>query len=227
MDTIRPVQAHSIISPKRGMEGSLQLQTPRPPKACGSPGPGKPCWDVDLRVTVLLVAVAGAVILLLLYKLLQMRHRLRVARAGQALRYYSFYHAATYTLRDPQVAPAKNGNISEVNPVVQIVTTATPPTNHPPPPPPSASPPHPPPLPSPPVPPPPPLIPPPPLPPTPPLLTLPLPLPVIHNTPPSPHLSWGASSDVEVYSRIGAFRPSRLSSLSSQTQVILFEHSSL
>ncbi|KAI2651404.1 Leucine-rich repeat-containing protein 70 [Labeo rohita] len=50
--------------------------------------------------------------------------------------------------------------------------------------------------------------------------------PIIHTTPPSPHPSCGASSDAEVYSRIGVLRPSRPSSV-SQTQVILFEHSAL
>ncbi len=53
--------------------------------------------------------------------------------------------------------------------------------------------------------------------------------PIIHTTPPSPHpsaVSCGASSDTEVYSRIGVLRPSRPASV-SQTQVILFEHSAL
>lgn len=230
LDTIQPVLVRAIINPKRRMEEPLQLQTPQPPRSCSSPGPGgKPCWSIDMRVVVLLVTLAGAVILLLLYRLLQLRHRLRLARARHALEYYSFYHTATYTLKHPtpcQDLQTKNGTVPEATPPVQTVTTVTPAviTTLPPPPvaPPPALP-----LPPPPVLPPPPLHPPPPLLPTPPVLSLPLPLPVIHTTPPSPHLSWGACSDVEVYSRIGAFRPSRLSSLSSQSTVILFEHSSL
>lgn len=219
LDTIQPVLAQGIINANRGMEGPVQPQTPHTSRPCSSSGLGKPCWSLDVRVAVLLVTVAGAVILLLLYKLLQLRHRLRLARARHALEYYSCYHAATYTLKDPglpEVLPTKTGNVTEVTPPVQMVTPVTPATNTPLPPPPV-------PLPPPPDLPPPPLIPPPPLPPTPALLSL----PVIHTIPPSPHPSWGASSDADVYSRIGAFRPSRLSSLSSQTQVVLFEHSSL
>ncbi|XP_029921541.1 extensin-like [Myripristis murdjan] len=234
LDSIQPVLAQNIINTNRGMEGPVQPQAPRTSRSCSSSGLGK-CWSLDVRVAVLLVTLAGAVILLLLYRLLQLRHRLKLARARHALEYYSFYHAAAYTLKDPglpEVLPAKTGNGSEVTPPVQTATPVTPTTNTLLPPPPVSPPPPlplppPPVLPPPPALPPPPLVRPPPLPPTPSLISLPLPLPVIHTTPPSPHLSWGASSDADVYSRIGAFRPSRLSSLSSQTQVILFEHSSL
>lgn len=151
--------------------------------------------------------------------------RLRLARARHALEYYSFFHTATYTLKHPtpcEALPTKNGTIVEEAPLpIQTVTAVTPVAITP--------------LPPPPVPPPlllplpptPALPPPPSLPPTHPVLALPLPLPVIHTTPPSPHLSWGACSDADVYSRIGTYRPSRLSSLSSQSKVILFEHSSL
>ncbi|XP_018558024.1 amyloid beta A4 precursor protein-binding family B member 1-interacting protein isoform X2 [Lates calcarifer] len=204
------------------MEGPLQPQTPQPPKTCGSPGSTGKCWSVDMRVVALLVTVAGAVILLLLYRLLQLRHRLRLARARHALEYHSFYRTATYTLKHPapcQGLPAKNGTVPDAAMPIQTVTTVTPIAIPPLPPPP----PNPPllPLPLPPV------LPPPSLPPTPPVLALPLPLPVIHTTPPSPHLSWGACSDADLYSRVGAFRTSRLSSLSTHSKVILFEHSSL
>ncbi|XP_070845684.1 uncharacterized protein [Chaetodon trifascialis] len=226
-DTVQPV-LQAIINPKRGMEEPLQ--TPPPPRTCNSPGPaGKPCWSLDVRVAVLLVTLAGAVILLLLYRLLQLRHRLRLARARHALEYYSFFHSATYTLKHPaprQDLPTKNGTVPEATPPVQAVPTVTPTVITPLPPPPVPSPP-PLPLPPPPALPPPPLPPPASVPPTPSVLAFPLPLPVIHTTPPSPHLSWGACSDADVYSRIGAFRPSRLSSLSNQSKVILFEHSSL
>ncbi|KAG7240864.1 hypothetical protein INR49_023438 [Caranx melampygus] len=221
VDTIQPVLIQALISPQRDMEGPLQPQTPQPPRTCGSPGPaGKSCWSFDIRVAVLLLSLAGVVILLLLYKLLQLRHRLRLARARHALEYYSFYHTGTYTLKHPapcQDPPTKNGTIPETSLPVQTVTTVTPVTITPLPPPPISSPP---PLPLPP----PPVLPPPA---TPPALAIPLPLPVIQTTPPSPHLSWGACSDADVYSRIGAFRSSRLSSLSTHSKVILFEHSSL
>ncbi|KAK5851677.1 hypothetical protein PBY51_023214 [Eleginops maclovinus] len=206
----------AIINPKRGMEEPLQ--TPRPPGTCSSPGAaGRSCWSLDARVAVLLVTLAGALMLLLLYKLLQLRHRLSIARARHALEYYSFYHSATYTLKQPascQELPDKNGITA--TPPIQTVTLVTPTV----------------------IPPPLPLPPPPTLPtpllhtplsltPTPSVLAFPVPLPGTHTTPPSPHLSWGACSDADIYSRIGAFRPSRLSSLSNHSKVILFEHSSL
>ncbi|XP_041826126.1 arabinogalactan protein 1 [Melanotaenia boesemani] len=204
------------------MEQAFQPQTP-PSGSCSSPGlAGKSCWNLDLRVVILLVTLAGAIILLLLYKLLQMRHRLNLARARHALEYNSFYHRATYKLMQPtpcQDPPSKNGTIPEENPPIQTVTAVTPvviTSVLPPPVPPPLTLPPPPALPSPPSP-----------PPATRVLSFPLPLPVIHTTPPSPHLSWGACSDADVYSRIGAFRPSRLSSLSSQSTVILFEHSAL
>ncbi|KAF3848771.1 hypothetical protein F7725_015268 [Dissostichus mawsoni] len=207
----------AIINPKRGMEGPLQ--TPQPPRTCGSPGgSGRSCWSLDARIAVLLVTLAGALILLLLYKLLQLRHR-------HALEYYSFYHSATYTLKHAascQELPDKNGTVPAGRPPftncnpgdthchrpTTAPTTATPP---------------PPALPSPllhtPL----------SLTPTPSVLAFPLHLPGTHTTPPSPHLSWGACSDADIYSRIGAFRPSRLSSLSNHSKVILFDtlHSDL
>ncbi|XP_012732958.2 uncharacterized protein LOC105936593 [Fundulus heteroclitus] len=222
-DAAQPGQARAIVNPGRGMEKTLELQTPQPPRSCNSPGAaGKSCWSLDVRVAVLLVTLAGAVILLLLYKLLQLRHRLRLARARYALEYSGFYHSATYRLKQPtacQETPMKNGTIPEDTTPIQSITSTI--ISPPAPPPPT--------LPLPPTP----VLPPPPvrrspsLSSTPRVLSLPLPLPRIHTTPPSPHLSWGACSDADVYSRIGAFRPSRLSSLSSQSTVILFEHSAL
>lgn len=156
-----------------------------------------------------------------------MSNRLNLVRAGNSLEYSGFYHSATYTLRQPtpcQNLPAKNGILPENVSPIQTVTAVTPSISTPVPPPPVT--PQPPlPLPSHGVLPLPPLHPAPSLPPSPRVLSFPL--PVISTTPPSPHLSWGACSDVDVYSRIGAFRPSRVSSLSSQSTVILFEHSAL
>ncbi|CAB1452594.1 unnamed protein product [Pleuronectes platessa] len=224
------ILVRALINPKQEMEGPPQPQTPQSPRTCSPLGAaGKSCWSLDTRVAVLLLTLAGAVILLLLYRLLQFRHRLSVARARNALEYQGFYRTATYTLKHPappgQDRPPKDRTVPDANPRVQTVITVTPVAIVPLPPPPAASPP---PLPLP-LPPPPALHPPsPPL--TPPVPAIPLHLPMIHTTPPSPHLSWGACSDADVYSRIGAFRASRLSSLSnlsSQSKVILFEHSSL
>ncbi|KAF7217684.1 uncharacterized protein [Nothobranchius furzeri] len=200
----------------------MELQ-PQPPRSCSSPGhAGKSCWSLDVRVAVLLVTLAGAVILLLLYKLLQLRHRLKLARARYAVEYSSFCHRATYRLKQPtahQVPPPKNEAVPEATPPFHTKSDAVPTIIAPPVSPPPTLP-----LPQTPVSLTPPVHRPLSAPPTPLVLSLPLPLPVIHNTPPSPHLSWGACSDADVYSRIGAFR---LSSLSSKSTVILFEHSSL
>ncbi|XP_029024286.1 uncharacterized protein LOC114866567 [Betta splendens] len=221
LDTIQPIYVRAIINPKRGMEEALQPQAPQQPNTCGSSGAEKSC--LDIRVAVFLVTLAGAVILLLLYKLLQARHRLSVARAMHAVEYYSFYHTATYTLKHPgpcQDPPPKNGTVGDAPPVLAVATvkpvditplplapTPSPaaPALPPPPPPPVRAPSS--------------------CPPAPPVLAVPL--PVVYTTPPSPHPSLGACSDTDVYSRIGAFRPSRLSSLSTHSTVILFEHSSL
>lgn len=141
--------------------------------------------------------------------------RLRLAGARHALEYSSFYHSATYRLLQPtacQDPPTKNGAIPEAPPpLVQTITQTV--ITSPAPPAPT--------LPLPPTP----RVPrPPPAPQTPRVLSLPLPPPLIQTTPPSPHLSWGACSEADLYSRIGAFRSSRLS---SQSTVILFEHSAL
>ena len=64
-----------IINPKRGTDGATQTQAPKPPRACSTPGSLKTCWNLDMKVAVLLVTIAGAVILLLLYRLLRLRHR--------------------------------------------------------------------------------------------------------------------------------------------------------
>ena len=63
-----------IINPERD-DGATPTRAPRPPGACSTPGPLRPCWNLDLKVAVLLVTVAGGLILLLLYRLLRLRHR--------------------------------------------------------------------------------------------------------------------------------------------------------
>lgn len=149
-------------------------------------------------------------------------YRLRLARARHALEYYSFFHSAAYTLKHPkptQDQPSKF-QIPEATPPLHSVTEVMPTVIVPLPPPPRDPPPT---L----LLPPPPEMPPPSLTPAPPVLGLAFPLPLIEATPPNPHLSCGACSDTDVYSPIGATRLSRLSSLSNQSKVILFEHSSL
>ncbi|XP_055087822.1 uncharacterized protein LOC129457386 [Periophthalmus magnuspinnatus] len=193
-----------------------------------SPCPGREGSDGDVILAVLLVTVAGVAVLLLLFRLLQLRHRLKMARARHALEYYGFYHSATYRFQHVPLYKdeAKMGTKSCPGPGPPLIHTVTSQT---------------------------PLMSVPPLPVTPPGQALPLyqatpfvepmpliipplvvpatpsllPPPVRLTTPPSPHLSWGACSDAELYSRVGAYRSSRLSSLSSQSRVILFEHSSL
>ncbi|XP_051533118.1 uncharacterized protein LOC127428660 [Myxocyprinus asiaticus] len=159
------------------------------------------CWGLELNMAMLLMVLAGLLILVLLYRVLLLRHRLRVAQAGNALEYFGFYHMAQYDLKQPGQPPLPEAapqvstssvTIPSPSPVIR------PPSIHPP------------------------LH----LSPPPPAHLLYLPLPIIHTTPPSPHPSCGAGSDAEVYSRINVLRPSRPSSV-SQTQVILFEHSAL
>ncbi|XP_026995683.2 uncharacterized protein LOC113638581 [Tachysurus fulvidraco] len=172
----------------------------------GSPSDGyktltvfQSCWDAN--VALVLVVLAGFLILVLFYCVLLLRHKLRLAQAGNSLEYFGFYHIASYTLKHPLETPG----ISFVNMdslPVEANSCSPPPTvvpSHP--------------------------VIPPLLPPPPPLSSqppsiVPLPHPIIYTTPPSPQ------SDAEVYSRIGTLRPSRHSSV-SQTQVVLFEHSSL
>lgn len=175
-----------------------------------SPCPGRE--GADVKLPVLLVTLAGVAVLLLLYRLLQLRHRLKLARARHALEYYGFYHSATYRLRhlplyedEAKTGPALVQAVTPTAPSLPPVPSLTVTHLHP-----EQAPPH--------------FIPPLVVPATP---SLPLAPPVSQAMPPSPHLSWGACSDAELYSRIGVYRSSRLSSLSSQSRVILFEHSAL
>ncbi|XP_077479790.1 uncharacterized protein LOC144091379 [Stigmatopora argus] len=197
------------------------METGQAPRACSSSeASGKSCWSLEVRVVMILVIAAGVVILFLLYRLLQTRHRLKMASARHALEYYSFYHTATYTFKHPlSFEKLKNGSVPRTVAPVSTVALATPVVTAP-------------------------------LPPLPVALSASMPLPsapvhpsvpslqmtppflaptaaVDHTVAASPHLSWGACSDVDVYSRIGTYRPSRLSSLSTNSKVILFEHSSL
>lgn len=59
------------VKPKEGMEGPVQPQQP----SNGSTLTGKACWSLDVRAATILLTLAGVVILLLLYRMLQLRHR--------------------------------------------------------------------------------------------------------------------------------------------------------
>lgn len=154
------------------------------------------CWDVN--VALMLLVLATFVILVLFYCVLLLRHKLRMAQAGHALEYFSFYHMANYSLKQLHELPSLPS--VNIDPPVEVPSSAPSPAySHPvitsllPPPPPLSS-----------------------RPPS----VVPLLHPIIYTTPPSPQ------SDAEVYSRIGSVRPFRHSSV-SQMQVVLFEHSSL
>lgn len=61
------------------------------------------CWDFELSLAVVLMVLAGILILALLYWVLLLRHRLRIAQAGNALEYFGFYHMAQYDLKEPNL----------------------------------------------------------------------------------------------------------------------------
>ncbi|KAL1253045.1 hypothetical protein QQF64_017738 [Cirrhinus molitorella] len=61
------------------------------------------CWDFELSLAVVLMVLAGILILALLYCVLLLRHRLRVAQAGNSLEYFGFYHMAQYDLKEPSL----------------------------------------------------------------------------------------------------------------------------
>lgn len=61
----------AVVDPKEGMDRPVQSQ--QPSKSCTSTG--KSCWSLDMRAAMLLLTLAGVVILLLLYRMLQLRHR--------------------------------------------------------------------------------------------------------------------------------------------------------
>lgn len=166
--------------------------------SCKSLAVSMACWEVN--VALIFVVLAGFIILVLFYCVLLLRHKLRLVQAGNALEYFSFYHMANYNLKQIHELPSLPS--VNIDPPVEVPPCSPPPTV----------------VPSDPV------IPallpaPPPLSSRPPSV-VPLPHPIIYTTPPSPQ------SDAEVYSRIGTLRPFRHSSV-SQTQVVLFEHSSL
>ncbi|XP_065142872.1 uncharacterized protein [Paramisgurnus dabryanus] len=89
------------------------------------------CWDFELTLAVLLMVLAGLLILLLLYWVLLLRHRLRVAQAGNALEYFGFYHMAQYDLKEPVPPLPPQGSSSAVA-IPSLPSLPQPPSNHPP-----------------------------------------------------------------------------------------------
>lgn len=79
------------------------------------------CWDLELSVAVLFMVLAGLLILALLYRVLLLRHRLRVAQAGNALEYFGFYHMAQYDFKEPVPQPV-------LNIVTTQISTSSPPS---------------------------------------------------------------------------------------------------
>ncbi|KAI5096457.1 hypothetical protein C0J45_13351 [Silurus meridionalis] len=173
--------------------------TESPPTVNCKTAASQACWEIN--VVLVLMVLAGFLILALFYCVFHLWHKLHLVQAGNSLEYFGFYHMANYSLKQIYEPPGLASVDTDRTPE-EVPSCSPPPTvvpNHP-------------------------LIPsllhsPPPL------LSqspsaVPLPHPFIYTTPPSPQ------SDAEVYSRIGNLQPSRLSSV-SQTQVVLFEHSSL
>ncbi|XP_031433540.1 proline-rich receptor-like protein kinase PERK2 [Clupea harengus] len=272
----QPVRLHESSPQGRGQLSPPLGSSPQAPCVASVLPPT--CWTLEVAAVVLLMTVAGVAILILLYMVLLLRHRLKVAQAGNTVEYWGFFRSARYSLKEPrppQVFPVPTTVVTpgpdvtappviESKPLADLPPCVSLAQHQPPPPywepPPSLSPTssgQSPPNPSTqlrtsPLPPrftkslPPvaapvlrttsvPII---------PFPSLPRPLhlksqaslplrplsaqphPHIYTTPPSPHLSWGACSDVDVYSRVGSMTLSRPASR-SQTQVILFEHSAL
>ncbi|XP_028830224.1 uncharacterized protein LOC114786849 [Denticeps clupeoides] len=73
-----------------------------PETTCETPAVHSACRTLDVNVIALLMTLAGALILVLLYRVLLLRHRLRLAQARNALEYCSFFHTAQYTLKEPE-----------------------------------------------------------------------------------------------------------------------------
>ncbi|XP_017347351.1 uncharacterized protein LOC108278465 [Ictalurus punctatus] len=209
MPTESVTEATAIQFPTQSVESSdglISQHIEQVPSAEGPPSDScktavsQACWEVN--VAFMLVVLAGFLILALFYCVLHLWHKLRLAQAGNALEYFGFYHMANYSLKhqhEPTSLPSVNTDPPVQVPPCYPPQTVVPENSHPVIPP---------------------LLPPPPLLSSRPPSAVPLPHPIIYTTPPSPQ------SDAEVYSRIGTLRPARHSSV-SQTQVVLFEHSSL
>lgn len=94
---------------------------------CRTPNLPHVCWDFELSLAVVLMALAGILILALLYWVLLLRHRLRVAQAGNTLEYFGFYHMAQYDLKEPNLPVVTPSLPSPPPPVPQPPVHVTPP----------------------------------------------------------------------------------------------------
>lgn len=64
--------------------------------------PAPSCWDTNTAL--LVVVLAGFLVLVLLYQVLHLKHKLRMAQAGNALEYFGFYHMAQYSVKKVDTA---------------------------------------------------------------------------------------------------------------------------
>lgn len=101
---------------------------------CGISTLPRVCWDFELGLAVLWVVLAGLLILALLYWVLLLRHRLRVAQAGNALEYFGFYHMAQYDLKEPSLPVVTPSLPSPPPPVLHLTPPPPPPVLYVPPP---------------------------------------------------------------------------------------------
>ncbi|XP_043077082.1 uncharacterized protein LOC122326333 [Puntigrus tetrazona] len=85
------------------------------------------CGDFELSLAVVLMVLAGIFIFLLLYWVLLLRHRLRVAQAGNALEYFGFYRMAQYDLKEPNPPIVTPSPPSPPPPVPSLHVTPPPP----------------------------------------------------------------------------------------------------
>ncbi|KAK7131217.1 hypothetical protein R3I94_016370 [Phoxinus phoxinus] len=101
---------------------------------CGISTLPRVCWDFELGLAVVWVVLAGLLILALLYRVLLLRHRLRVAQAGNALEYFGFYHMAHYDLKEPSLPVVTPSLPSPPPPVLHLTPPPPPPVLYVPPP---------------------------------------------------------------------------------------------
>ncbi|XP_048115284.1 disintegrin and metalloproteinase domain-containing protein 15 [Alosa alosa] len=95
--------------PQGQSQGQGQLSPPlgpSPQAPCVASVLPARCWTLEVGVAVLLMTLAAVVILALLYWALLLRHKLKVARAGNALEYWGFFRSAQYNLKEPGLPEA-------------------------------------------------------------------------------------------------------------------------
>lgn len=95
--------------PTESINRNLSVLADVPPRknqssvGCRTSALPRVCWDFQLSLAVPFIVLAGILILVLLYWVLLLRHRLRIAQAGNALEYFGFYRIAQYDLKQPNL----------------------------------------------------------------------------------------------------------------------------